>query len=69
MQKQFKNITLKSHNLTQLTGLVNFSLHIAAAFALSIFLIFLLSHLGLLGEISSGGIFFFVEKLRRLFFI
>ena len=67
MQKQHKKITLKSHDLSQLTGLLNFFLHIAAAFALSLFLLFLLSHLGLLGEISSAGIFFFLKNFFAFF--
>jgi hypothetical protein len=67
MQKQLKNRTLKSHNLSQITRIVIFSLHIGGAFALSLFFIFLLSHLGSLGEISSAGILFLWKSFGAYF--
>ena len=62
MQKQIKNTTSKGEHLNYTKFGIILALHIVGAFFLALFLFFILSYLGLIGEISSAGIFFLWHK-------
>jgi len=57
MQKQINNINFKNEHVNYIKHSIILLVHLVGAFFLALFLLFLLSYLGLLGELSSKGIF------------